>query len=113
MNDYIINLLIGVVSGLICVVLMRKSGRNAMYATLVFYVVMAFVIPNFFFRPLPWWAQGGVLYGACALPMAVYMGGNDKRTPLLTVVTAIILGTLVVLFRHQFLSSYNWINFNL
>ena len=99
MNNLVLELLIGLAAGLISVAFMmyRRQSRMVALAMFFHYFIVACVILHY---PLPfkveWWLQGGIISLIMIIPSVIL----NRKDPVLSLVFAAALGTLVSVVQY-------------
>jgi hypothetical protein len=102
MRTLFISMIIGVAAGIIDIIpmIIQKLDKKATLSAFLQYFFVSIVIVNINLPGVIWWAQGGIISLALALPVIIIVSGNDKKAIPIIASMAIILGTLISIAGH-------------
>ncbi len=102
MNTLLSSIYIGVIAGVIDIIpmIIQKLEKRATISAFLQYLFVSIIIVNINIPGVVWWAQGGIISLALAIPIIIIVSVNDRKTIPIISSMAIILGTLIGIAGH-------------
>ncbi|GAB1483357.1 hypothetical protein MASR2M78_21730 [Treponema sp.] len=102
MKTLFLSMVIGIVAGVIDIIpmILQKLEKRATISAFLQYFFVSIVIVNIDLPGIVWWAQGGLISLALAIPVIIIVSGNDRKAIPIIASMAIILGTLIGIAGH-------------
>lgn len=100
--NFLLTLLIGIVAGIIDVLPMikMKVDKFSCASAFIYYLILPFIIFSINWFGDLWWLRGGVVAILTALPVIVLVAKEDKKSPAIMTVMAVVLGSIIGVVGH-------------
>lgn len=105
MKSYLIPLLIGIVAGTIDILpmMIQQLDKYSIRSAFVFHLIMPLIIYHLGIA-IPWWIKGGLVYLVCSIPILLLVSKDDKKSVPIIAVTSTVIGTIVGVVLHLWVS---------
>ena len=102
MSTLILSLLVGAAAGALDALPMaiKKLPKHAVWSAFLQYVVVAVVVFHIDLQGVAWWALGGLVALAMAVPVVVMVARTDKKSVPIILANAAVLGTVIGVVKH-------------
>jgi len=106
MKNYLIAGIIGILIGLIDIapMIIQKLPKRANISAFLQYFLISIIICFIDLPGIVWWIEGSLISLMLSIPIIIITSENDKKTKYIISSMAVILGFIIGLLKHLFIS---------